>query len=926
MASFTDSQNIQILTSFNPYVQQLPIEKMEQVGVAKQQMYNEGVQKIQTNIDNVAGMDVIRDVDKAYLQSKVNELSNNLRSVAAGDFSNFQLVNSVSGMTNQIVKDKNVQNAVSSTMKFRKEQAAMESDKAAGKLSPDNEYYFTKQANGWINSSDVKQGFNGKYIPNFDVFKYAKETFDAVKPDGMSFDQIYTLDAQGKPVKDRNGNLIYSPTMTRMEKEGLFPEKVKQTLEQIFSDPRVGQQLNITGQYNYRNLGAPELSKRIEIQKQSLLGDYTDRLNTLTLQKSLGKNVDKEMDSLTAQINSINENYSSYEELAYDNPDVVRGAMYKDDVSSRYTTMFGHITTKEQILENPAWRASFDLQKEANAQSRFAQELRQRKIEHSDDMGYKYTSLAQTKEIEAAKLEAIKNKPGYGKPGTNGNIPTQANQPSTIDQIKLQTDNYEKSAIEFSSATDDLLWQTIFGKQPINQQNLQKYVSRGIPEEKAKSMMIDAAAKQKRETPEAYRTRLSQQAVTLYNNLSPTDKEKNSSVVDAYNNFKQKKRIFNSEVVVNQQVASESNQLLGKIANNISLEDIKPQTVSLYGKQYTLSKEDIVDLAVYLKGNESVLSGTLGDDNIVSVGKQAQKRLEARGKGEFLQGLIRKEGLTTGGPLTVFTRLLTNAPGYIKDVFYSDNPEKIDFSQVKRVYNILDKKEFSEGLKKKAEIINRAYGVKPNLQQSLVTGNEGVDKVIYNKLKVYSSDYAQGKNNLSPDFEKFVSTLNAVKDLKSANIKSKVVMDQNNNPQVETVISDSNGKRIGGMVLQPDEALGIGIDINNLYENREVSALRNNINYSSNKSTSVGDPTIKSTYIQGDSYFDKNDFPAFKNSRYDVQGNVMMANGLYYPIIYINDGTTSKVRPFPGMNNPEEALQALINVTPTLANQILIEK
>ena len=73
MASFTDSQNIQILTSFNPYVQQLPIEKMEQVGVAKQQMYNEGVQKIQTNIDNVAVMDVIRDVDKAYLQSKLND-------------------------------------------------------------------------------------------------------------------------------------------------------------------------------------------------------------------------------------------------------------------------------------------------------------------------------------------------------------------------------------------------------------------------------------------------------------------------------------------------------------------------------------------------------------------------------------------------------------------------------------------------------------------------------------------------------------------------------------------------------------------------------------------------------------------------------------------------------------------------------------
>ncbi len=72
MASFTD-----ILPQFNPYIQQLPVDAMVQVGMEKQRRYDEGVQKIQTQIDNIAGMDVIRDVDKAYLQSKYSIASSN---------------------------------------------------------------------------------------------------------------------------------------------------------------------------------------------------------------------------------------------------------------------------------------------------------------------------------------------------------------------------------------------------------------------------------------------------------------------------------------------------------------------------------------------------------------------------------------------------------------------------------------------------------------------------------------------------------------------------------------------------------------------------------------------------------------------------------------------------------------------------------
>ena len=154
MASFKD-----IIPQFTPYVQQLPVEDMVQVGMYKQQLYDQGVQKIQSQIDNIAGLDIIHDSDRAYLQSKLDELTSNLRGVAAGDFSDQNLVNSVSGMTSQLIKDKNIQNAVASTAWFRKENQRMEKAIEEGKASPQNIANFNKQANEWLSSNKFGTSF-----------------------------------------------------------------------------------------------------------------------------------------------------------------------------------------------------------------------------------------------------------------------------------------------------------------------------------------------------------------------------------------------------------------------------------------------------------------------------------------------------------------------------------------------------------------------------------------------------------------------------------------------------------------------------------------------------------------------------------------------------------------------------------------------
>ena len=166
MASFTDN-----IPQFNPYVQQLPVEAMVSVGMEKQRRYDEGLQKIQSNIEQIAGLELAKPIHKQYLQSKLNELGSNLQTFAASDFSNFQLVNSVGGMIGQISKDPVIMNAFKSTQHIKKQQEYMEKAKRDGKSSPENEAWFNDELSQWYNNPDLNTSFNGEFYEYVDVDK-----------------------------------------------------------------------------------------------------------------------------------------------------------------------------------------------------------------------------------------------------------------------------------------------------------------------------------------------------------------------------------------------------------------------------------------------------------------------------------------------------------------------------------------------------------------------------------------------------------------------------------------------------------------------------------------------------------------------------------------------------------------------------------
>lgn len=286
MASYKD-----IIPKFNPYVQQRPVEAMMKVGMYKQQRYDQGVQKIQESIDSVAGLDVVRDVDKQYLQSKLNQLGSQLSSVAGGDFSNFQLVNSVNGMTSQITKDPNVINAVGSAARYRKALENKDKLIQEGKGSASNDWLFNNEANKWLNSDDLNTQFNATYRPYRDYNKSARDIIKALGKKETGYDVAF----------DENGNMV--DAITRVKITGISAERIRTALKQGLS-PDDYQQLQVDGQYKYSNTSPSQYVNDINSNYQSTFEKYSQERDRLVALKNAASSA-TEQQRLQQQIEQI---------------------------------------------------------------------------------------------------------------------------------------------------------------------------------------------------------------------------------------------------------------------------------------------------------------------------------------------------------------------------------------------------------------------------------------------------------------------------------------------------------------------------------------------------------------------------------------------------------------------------------------------
>lgn len=904
MASFADA-----IPQFNPYIQQLPVEAMMAVGMEKQQRYDQGVQRIQSQIDQVAGLDVYRPEDKQHLQSKLNDLGSKLKTVAAGDFSNYQLVNSVAGMSKSIIKDPIVLAAVQSTAVIKNNEKVMEEARQKGELTPDNLDFYNKQLASYQNSGLVDNVgkpvlFNGRYDSYFDVFKFAKETFDAVKPDGMTFDQVYETDDQGNPKIDAaTGKPIYSPVMIRMEKEGLFPEKVRQTLDQVFSDPRVSKQLRITGEYNYKSFSPEMIKQRISIQENNVIASENNTIADLTLRKTNAKTeeeknkIDVQIGNVQNSISNIRSQYAKLKESADSNPEALRGYFHENDVRSRYTNMFSSMKTKQTNEDNPGWNANFKL--EAAAFDRF---------KFSEDMKFKKQRAAAEDVQNLISNELAERKLAKDSFNATGGDWENSNMPSNFDKVSDFDANYNAGAENFVNSSNGFIWDTIYSKMPGNLARFQGLINKGNNRQTAIDIILKQDAEKQGLSDLEFKTTWGEKA-TRDINLRGADVPEN--VLMSFANYNTAKKGFEDLSLVKNQIdgatASETDKTILRV---LSGNEVQPQTIKFRGQDINLSKQDVIDLAVYGRGYKHVFGFTI-DDGARQSAKSAEDRLRRAGKGDILDYMMRSANIGDNDALSTvgeffgskgmfnITGALSRAARVVRQPFETiiddynslvgDN--NFDFSQVEKVYDAINNNQYSTALNRKAEILDQFYTVSPNLKRSLFTGNAEDDRAILTNVKRLTGAYAAANQNSSSTFEEFSELISGATEAKDVNLEIKTFPIAGGGFESRVVAYD--GSKEFSMSIQPDEAQRFGIK--NPYISRPVAILENRINslggYSSN-----GDPDEKDTYIGGDAYFQKvrGDFPQLINSPYNVMANMTTSNGLYFGKVLVQDPTTGK--------------------------------
>ena len=261
----------------------------------------DGIQKIQTNIDNIAGLDIANEKQQQYLQSKLNELGSKLKTVAAGDFSNYQLVNSVGGMTKQIGKDATIQNAVRSTYAYRKGLLDMQNAQKEGKSSPSNDAIFKQDVSKYLNSDDVNASFSGSYTPYTNNKKNALEVIKQLTKNSNITEDAFKMDPKG--------NLVIADAVVRKQMAGISPETIQQALMAGLT-PADFKQMEIDGRYNYANIPDDKFMQSVENSYKSKETSFmAQKEEILAAISQTSSNVEK--NTLKAQADSIDKMLTS---------------------------------------------------------------------------------------------------------------------------------------------------------------------------------------------------------------------------------------------------------------------------------------------------------------------------------------------------------------------------------------------------------------------------------------------------------------------------------------------------------------------------------------------------------------------------------------------------------------------------------------
>jgi hypothetical protein len=170
------------------YISPLPADELIRVGTIKQQLYSEGVAKVQNEIDTLDqyGFSILKEEDKKYFTQEMDKFMKTLNEGAAKtDFANMNSLKDLLSVGKPLENDPYILNAIQSSAEVKRRQQALSSMKPEER-SAANDFDFMSEAYDYLSDKRVgaKISNAGKaYTPYINLSKKYMEVVDKIKPE-----------------------------------------------------------------------------------------------------------------------------------------------------------------------------------------------------------------------------------------------------------------------------------------------------------------------------------------------------------------------------------------------------------------------------------------------------------------------------------------------------------------------------------------------------------------------------------------------------------------------------------------------------------------------------------------------------------------------------------------------------------------------
>lgn len=347
------------------YISPLPADDFIKVAIKKQEMFDEGVSKIQTQLDSTSALRdlMTTDVEKQYFDESLSNLVKSVNSSAGLDFSVKGNVQAVLNIGKPFESDQYIKTAVSNGKEIQRRQTVTSSLKG-GQRSANNDLIFWKDVMDYKNSNKLGQKLSyGKEYEEFYDISEAWSKFFKTLPESSQQSIM-----QGKGTPTGYFELVTTEGFTKSE----IADKFKSYLG---TNPKALRQLQIDTEAGIYSMGKEEAHKGY-VESMSTHAALAEKQipelqSVVTAKEKAYKatqspTVKAELDMAKQNLSATQQTYLLAKEAAatpFDSFDPMDYAgIYQNNMINNMANLYSAQKTKRDLKEDKVW----SLQQENN--------------------------------------------------------------------------------------------------------------------------------------------------------------------------------------------------------------------------------------------------------------------------------------------------------------------------------------------------------------------------------------------------------------------------------------------------------------------------------------------------------------------------------------------------------------------------------